>query len=151
MTDSARTGSPARADAVSGPTAATLREVLFVVILLLAWATVTPFANLADPKLLESDTGDFLNQISYVVVGGCALVFLASDPQMLRTLRRPVYVAMLAWLAVSVVTSSHPDLSAKRFVFTALVMLTAAALPLLPARLKRFTDLTPGVVIGILF
>src|SRR5437588_6857250 len=138
--------------AAFGAAASALRGVLFVMILLLSWVTVHPFASLSDPKLIEvGDTSDLINQFAYVTLAGtAALYFLIEDPSRLRPLLRPVYVAMLAWLLFSVATSTDPGLSARRLVFALMVIALAAALPLLATNLKRFVDLTAAVVLAVL-
>src|SRR5262249_28467522 len=140
------------ATARSGATGTAVRSLLFVVILTPAWVSVNPFPSLANLKLIEvGDTSDVLNQFAYVAVGGTvALYFLLRDPRALRPLLRPVYFAMLGWLIVSVATSGQPALSARRFIFSILVILLAAAAPLLPTSLRRFSDLTAAVVVAIL-
>ncbi len=141
-----------RANVSSDTSTATARGILFVAILLLAWISVDPFLNLDDPRRITiGDTSDLVNQFAYVVLAGSvAVYFLIHEPWRLRPLVRPVYFAMLAWLMVSVAISADPPLSARRFIFSLLVILLAAALPLLPSNLKRFCDLTASVVIAVL-
>jgi O-antigen ligase len=129
-----------------------VRGILFVLILLLSWVSVHPFSSLSDPKLIEvGDTSDLVNQFAYVTLAGIAAIyFLIDDPSRLRPLLRPVYLAMLAWLLFSVAISTDPGLSARRLIFALLVILLAAALPLLATSLKRFGDLTAAVVAAVL-
>jgi O-antigen ligase len=129
-----------------------VRGILFVLILLLSWVSVHPFSSLSDQKLIEvGDTSDLVNQFAYVTLAGIAAIyFLIDDPSRLRPLLRPVYLAMLAWLLFSVATSTDPGLSARRLIFALLVILLAAALPLLATSLKRFGDLTAAVVAAVL-
>lgn len=136
----------------SDTAAPAVRGLLFVMILLLSWVTVNPFPSLSDPKLtVVGDTSDFINQFAYLTLAGtAALYFLIDGPSRLRPLLRPVYLAMLAWLVASVATSTDLGLSARRLVFALLVMLLAAALPLLATNLRRFTDLLAAAVIAVL-
>jgi O-antigen ligase len=137
-----------------GSDAATVavRAILFVAILLLCWVSVNPFPNLANPTIGDiGDSSDFINQIAYIVLAGAVgTYFLINEPWRMRPLVRPVYLAMFGWLVVSVVTSSDPGLSARRLVFSLLVILLAAALPLLPINLKRFSELAAVAVIMVL-
>jgi len=123
-----------RPDFAADSALATVRSILFVAILLLAWITVKPFVSLADPKLATiEENSDIFNQFAYVVLTGMVITyFLIHEPWRIRPLLRPAYLLMLAWMTVTIVTSNYPALSAKRFVFTMLAMLLAAALPLLP-------------------
>lgn len=141
-----------RTNLASEATAVAVRCILFVAILLLAWVSVNPFPNLASPTLGEiGDTSDFVNQVAYIVLAGAVgTYFLIHEPWRMRPLVRPVYLLMLGWLVLSVVTSSDSALSARRLVFSLLVILLAAALPLLPTSLKRFSELAAVAVIGVL-
>jgi O-antigen ligase len=137
-----------------GSDAATVavRAILFVAILLLCWVSVNPFPNLANPTIGDiGDSSDFINQVAYIVLAGAVgTYFLINEPWRMRPLVRPVYLAMFGWLVVSVVTSSDPGLSARRLVFSLLVILLAAALPLLPTNLRRFSELAAVAVIMVL-
>ena len=144
---------PARLAGGTGGLSATMaRSLLFVATLLLAWISVTPFASLSDAHWLETgDTADMANQVAYVVLGGCAAAVLIRDRSLLGPLLRPAYGVMLLWLMVSVATSQHPDLSARRLTFLVFVILLGAAAPLLPANRERFGDLVAGVTASALF
>ena len=135
----------------AGLSATAARSLLFVATLLLAWISVTPFASLSDTRWVDNgDTADISNQAAYVVLGGCAAVVLLRDRGLLGPLLRPAYAVMLLWLMVSVATSQHPDLSARRLIFLIFVILLAAAAPLLPANRERFCDLIAGVTASAL-
>ena len=136
----------------SQATAVAVRSTLFVAIVLLALVTVNPFPNLANPSLAEiGDTSDLINQVAYILLAGAVgTYFLIHEPWRLRPLVRPVYLLMFGWLVLSVVSSVDPALSARRLVFSVLVILLAAALPLLPVSLKRFSELAAVAVIRVL-
>jgi O-antigen ligase len=68
----------------------------------------------------------------------------------LRPLATPAFVATILWLGVSIVLSQHPDLSARRFVLVAIVMMIAAVVPLLPRNVRHFSDLLSGCVLAVL-
>ena len=141
-----------RASGTGSLSAAATRSLLFVAALLLAWISVTPFASLSDARWLEpGDTADVFNQVAYVMLGGCAAAVLIRDRSLLGPLLRPAYAVMLLWLMVSVATSQHPDLSARRLTFLIFVILLGAAAPLLPANRERFCDLVAGVTALALF
>ena len=141
-----------RTDVASEAATVTVRAILFVAILLLCWVSVNPFPDLANPTIADiGDSSDFINQIAYIVLAGAVgTYFLIHEPWRMRPLVRPIYLAMFGWLVVSVVTSSDPGLSARRLVFSLLVILLAAALPLLPTSLKRFSELAAVAVIAVL-
>lgn len=141
-----------RASIATEATTVAVRSILFVAILLLCWVSVNPFPNLASPSLSEiGDTSDVLNQVAFIVLAGAVgTYFLIHEPWRLRPLVRPVYLAMFGWLVVSVAASTDSGLSARRLVFSLLVILLAAALALLPTNLKRFSELLAVAVIGVL-
>ncbi|MBV9635826.1 MAG: O-antigen ligase family protein [Methylobacteriaceae bacterium] len=127
------------------------RDALFVAIFLLGWVSVSPFQALSNAKLLEvGDTSDTLNQIAYVTLATCAVAFFLRRPHALSLLLRPAYIAMSAWLLVSVATSNHPALSLRRLIFTGCVILLAAAAPLLPSDRRRFVELISASILIVL-
>lgn len=142
----------ARRGSSAAPRLAAVRAVLLVAILLLAWISVNPFPSLAELKLIElGDTSDLINQIAYVGIAACVAAYLlAYDPQALRPLLRPVYVATMMWFLVSVAVSDYPALSTRRLVFDASVILLAAAVPVLPTNLRRFCGVTASVVLAVI-
>ncbi|HMK79911.1 MAG TPA: O-antigen ligase [Xanthobacteraceae bacterium] len=150
-----------RAPTSPDATVVAVGAILFFAILMLSWISVHPFQSMADEKLITvGDTSDLVNQFAYVTLAAVAAIyFLLLEPRQLRPLVRPVYFAMLAWLLVSVATSTDPALSLKRLIFVLLVIALAAVLPLLPTNLRRFADMTAaaaGVVLvlsyaGLLF
>ena len=127
------------------------RSVLFVATFLLAWVSINPFESLSDARWLQTtNTSDLLNQLAYVGLGVLALSVLLRSRHAAAVLLRPVYVLTLAWLLVSVATSLHVALSARRLGFLLFVLVLGAAAPLLPANRQRFADLLAGVTVGIL-
>ena len=97
------------------------------------------------------DSADVINQVAFIVLGGAVITyFLIHEPWRLRPLARPVYLAMLGWLIFSVATSIDSALSARRLIFALLVILLAAAIPLLPTSRKRFSELMAVAVISVL-
>jgi O-antigen ligase len=150
---SAKTAAPsARVQPMSAGAVGTVRDILFVAILALSWITVKPFVDLADPSLNTlSDNSDLINQLAYLVLAGTiVLYFLIHEPSRWRPLLRPAYFAMLAWFAITTATSMIPSLSVRRIVFCMLVIVLAAALPLLPTTYRRFCDMLAGVALAVL-
>lgn len=148
MTMQATTG-PLR---IHAPSVGTARSILFVAALALSWITVKPFVNLADPSLaMLGDNSDLFNQFAYAVLAGSILTYLAiHESSRMRPLLRPAYFAMLAWCVITIPTSMDPALSVRRLIFSLMVIVLAAALPLLPLTHKRFCDLIAGTVLAIL-
>ena len=129
-----------------------VRGFLFVAALLLVWISVHPFAELSGATPVDADdAGDRLNQLAYLLLAaGFAAFLIKHDVRSLRPLVTPVFALTMAWLVVSVLLSQHPGLSARRFVLAAIVIMIAAALPLLPRNVRHFSDLLAGCVLAVL-
>jgi O-antigen ligase len=129
-----------------------VRSILFIATLLLSWITVRPFMSLADASLSNiGDGGNLLNQLAYSVVTAIVAVYLLlHEPRRVLPVLRIPYAAMLAWLAITVATSTAPGMSARRLLFSMMVMLLAAALPLLATSLRHFCDLLAGTTVLII-
>jgi O-antigen ligase len=118
-----------------------LRGALFIATLLVVWITVHPFQDRADPAMLHPDeSGDAVNQAAYLILFAAHGAYaLCSYGRRLTALLRPALLVTLAWFAVTVVTSWDPGLSARRLVFTVMVMAIAASTLLLPKNLRQFS------------
>ena len=140
---------PPEPGAGSAPSPA--RGLMFVASFLLAWVSTNPFPSLGDARWLDpASTGELTNQLGYLTLGACACVVMLRDRFALRALMRPAYGLMLAWLIVSVATSSHPSLSLRRLGFALCVIALGAAVPLLPTSRERFCDLLALVATVVL-
>jgi O-antigen ligase len=126
------------------------RSILLAAVFLLLWISLHPFVSLGDPDEL-TETGSIANQIGYSLL----LILLAAwcfahDPSRLLVLFRPIFVAMLLWFVVSVMTSWEPALSARRLIFTLITMSIAAMVLLLPMNQRHFAGVMAGVVFIVL-
>ena len=133
-----------------GDASTSLRSILLAAVFLLLWISLHPFASLGDPDEL-TETGSIANQIGYSLL----LILLAAwcfahDPGRLLVLLRPVFLAMLLWFIVSVVTSWEPALSARRLVFTLVSMSIAAMVLLLPTNQRHFAGVIAVVALIVL-
>ena len=127
-----------------------VRSVLFLAVFLTFWISFHPYPSLAEPvpSLLA---GDPINQIGFSTI----LISLAAwtwfhEPRRVLFLIRPVLIAMLAWFAVSVAASWLPELSARRLIFTLVVMSICAMALLLPKSMRHFGDLLAIAVLIVL-
>ena len=130
-----------------------LRSAVAVAILLVTFVTLTPFADLADPKLLEVSSGnETATYLALLVLVGCAgLLLHQSGSSPLRWLATAENLLLLAWLlVVSVALSVDPGVSARRFVLSFATFLLAAMLPWLTKGLKHFTSLMLGTAALVL-
>jgi O-antigen ligase len=136
--------------AARGDAATSLRGILLAAVFLLLWISLHPFVSLGDPDEL-TETGSMANQIGYsLLLISLAAWCLAHDPSRLLVLLRPVFVAMLLWFVVSVVTSWEPALSARRLIFTLVGMSIAAMVLLLPTNQRHFASVMAAVVLIVL-
>lgn len=135
---------------IAGDAETLVRSVLFIAVFLLVWITSRPFPDLTDlPEV--SVTGDLTNQIGYSTL----FVLLSAwcmlhEPSRLALLVRPVLVLTLLWLALTVLTSWEPALSARRFALTLVTIGIAAMVILLPRNVRHFSDLMAAAVLIVI-
>jgi O-antigen ligase len=127
-----------------------LRTFLLAAVLLLLWISFSPFEDLSVPPEV-TDAGQAVNQIGYSLL----FIVLAAwcfihEPRRLRLLVRPLSVAVLLWLALSVAASWEPALSARRLAFTLVIMGIAGMILLLPKNVRHFGDVLAAVVLIVL-
>jgi O-antigen ligase len=130
-----------------------LRGVLAIAILLVVFVTLTPFSDLADPRMLEPSSGnETATYLALLVLAGSAVLLLHhGGGAPLRPLIRTENLLLLAWLlVVSVALSVDPGVSARRFVLSFVTFLLAAMLPWLTRGLKHFTMLMLGTAALVL-
>lgn len=119
-----------------------VRSILFIGAFLLAWVSLHPFQSLADPPQQTTESGDWLNQVGFVVFFiVCVTWAYFNDLRNLKPLFSSALIVILLWFALCVVTSWDPSLSARRFAFTIIVLSIAGITLLLPKNLRHFSDL----------
>jgi O-antigen ligase len=128
-----------------------VRSVLFVAVFLAVWISFHPFKSLADPVSQVNEGGDVANQIGFSAI----FLMLAGwmclhEPSRLMLLLRPALLAILAWLALSVLASWEPMLAARRTAFMLVIMSIAGMTLLLPKNLRHFADLLAITVLIVL-
>jgi O-antigen ligase len=123
-----------------------------VAILLVVFVTLYPFADLGDPRLLESSSGnDTVNYVTlFVLVGISALLLYGLDRLPIWSLITKENLLLLAWLFVSIVLSTDFSTSARRFSLTGATFLLAAMLPWLTNGLRHFANLLLAVAVLVL-
>jgi O-antigen ligase len=129
--------------AVAAAEAPSLRSILFVVVLVVAWVSLHPFGDLAAADALDLTSGNeaatYVLFALFAAIGG-GLVW-QTDRAALRALATPVFIALGAWLFLCVCNSQEVATSAKRFVLLVCVSLTCASLFLLPRSRKHLAQL----------
>jgi O-antigen ligase len=106
----------------------------FYLIFLLIWITTTPFADLAITGASSTaDSSNAVNQVAFVAMALLAVgVAVSLRKDLLYALPRPIHAVLGVWLLITIALSQAPMLSAKRAMFTLLVLLIAAAAITLP-------------------
>lgn len=129
-----------------------LRQAAFLATLLLAWISLKPFPDLSRLDAADLVTGQ--EAVTYATYGLLALasflLVVRDHGRALASLVLPTHVALVGWLALSVVLSQDPTTSAKRLALTAAVMLLTASLPLLAQTRAEFRTLLAAAALGLL-
>jgi O-antigen ligase len=133
-----------------------VRGVTFVGTLLLAWISLHPFPDLGDMQIGDATTGNELT--TYAAFGGLAVltILLAMRDGMpgLASLPTRAFVFFCLWVGVTIVLSLDPSTSIRRFALTACVVVTAAALMLLPKsqnELMRWFSIAALVLLAVCY
>ena len=118
----------------------------------LSWIGVEPFPSLGSDTVLQADKAvDPLNLLSYLAVGGLSVaVAFILRPHTFRIALRPITLLMLCWLVVSVITSSDPNLSARRLALTIVMIGMSIAVMPLPTNLRQFSKVLAAIALLVL-
>ena len=129
-----------------------LRGATFIGALLLAWISLRPFEDLAELDLAETTSGN--DAISYLLFGGLALLtaFLTvpENRKGLAALLTPGFLIFGGWIVVSVMLSTEPAISVKRFTLSAAAAAVAAMLFFLPRSQSEMARWFSIAVLGLL-
>ena len=131
---------------------AVLRAATFVGALLVAWISLRPFVDLAELDLADASTGN--DTMTYAVFGGLALLVAAltipEHRRGLATLLSPGFLIFGGWIVVSVVLSTDPAVSIKRFALTAAAAAVASMMFFLPKSQSEMARWLSVAVLGLL-
>ncbi len=127
-----------------------VRTLLLSAVFLLLWISLRPFGSLAEVREV-TEAGNLVNQVGYsllfvLLAAWCA----AHQPRRLLLLLRPILIVTLTWCAFCVAISWEPQLSARRFAFTLIVISIAAMVLLVPKNVRQFSDVLTAVVMIVL-
>src|SRR5580700_7112847 len=129
-----------------------LRGATFIGALLLAWISLRPFEDLAELDLAETTSGN--DAITYLVFGGLALLtaFLTvpENRKGLAALLTPGFLIFGGWIVVSVMLSTEPAISVKRFTLTAAAAAVASMMFFLPRSQSEMARWFSVAVLGLL-
>lgn len=137
------------------------RKILFCAILLVAWISFSPFADLGSADSIELGEGrDVQGYAAFALMAAVsAFIVWRTDRPALKCLLTPTYVALAGWIGVTLLTSQDIVVSLKRIVILTAASTCCLALFLLPrnraelARLLSFVALLIVVVsyLGLVF
>ncbi|MBD0414755.1 O-antigen ligase family protein [Oryzicola mucosus] len=114
----------------------------FVAAFALFWITTTPFLDLRNPDvLLPQEAGNTSNQVAVLLVLFMSCVVLWQNKQAALTALSPAMLCVLAWQLVTVFTSSHIDLSVRRYILHISVVVITLAWLLAPQDTRQFRRL----------
>ena len=115
------------------------RSILFILIFLLFWVTVTPFTDLRDPSvLLAEEQGNILQQLVSLSLFAASGLYLLKNWQIALKMLSPLLILLLGWQFVTVFTSDYSAIAFRRYVFSMTVIVTAMAWVILPESARHF-------------
>lgn len=121
---------------------ASVGSALFTAVLMLIFVTLSPLPDRSDAGLLGTlEGGAIANQIVFPLIAAALLAYLwATKRWVLHALYHPILWVVAAWLALTILTSQDPLLSARRMMFNAIVIVIAALMAALPRTRDDFAD-----------
>lgn len=131
-----------------------LRAIIFVAGLLLAWITLSPFPDLSSSDMLElagGREGLTYGAFGLLAIGGIALV-AAGNLRALWLIATPGALALIGWILITIVISQDMGTSIRRFVLFAMVASIAASLFFLPTGRRNLAMLLAaacGILLGL--
>ncbi|MGY2050661.1 O-antigen ligase family protein [Methylobacterium sp. JK268] len=127
------------------------RATLFCVTVLLYWINLEPFTDLSRASYLDvKSQADQFWQLAILGLAACHLAFLiARHAARIRLILSPLTLVMFGWFAVTALASPEADLSLRRLVLNALVLIQAGSLLLLPWDQRSFARLL-GACAGVM-
>ncbi|WP_176073303.1 O-antigen ligase family protein [Brucella intermedia] len=129
----------------------TYRSILFIAIFCLYWITLNPFIDLRNPDvLLAQETGNALQQVLSLLITAFSLRVLWQNRSLVGKALSPSLIILLGWQFITVILSTHPDLSFRRYVFSVTVIITAFAWLLLPENENHFIRLIKPLSLFVL-
>jgi len=115
------------------------RSLLFFIVFALFWVTTTPFIDLRNPDvLLAQESGSATNQIAVLLLLAISLAVLWRHKEAALAAISPALLCVLLWQFFTVVMSTHPDLSIRRYILSLCVILITLAWLLMPKDTQHF-------------
>ncbi len=115
------------------------RSILFILIFLLFWVTVTPFTDLRDPSvLLAEEQGNILQQLVSLSLFAASGLYLLKNWQIALKMLSPLLILLLGWQFVTVFTSDYSTIAFRRYIFSITAIVTAMAWVILPENTQHF-------------
>ncbi len=127
------------------------RSILFILIFLLFWVTVTPFTDLRDPSvLLAEEQGNILQQLVSLSLFAASGLYLLKNWQIALKMLSPLLILLLGWQFVTVFTSDYSAIAFRRYIFSITAIVTAMAWVILPENTQHFQKMIKYLSLFIL-
>ncbi|WP_439273664.1 O-antigen ligase family protein [Pseudochrobactrum sp. HB0163] len=132
---------PGQAGAVQPDIKNILAVILFMMQFFYLWVTVSPYAPESASATVES-APNLLNQLFAIALLGGAFCFFVYSPRRALILQpRLLTGLMLGWLFVTAIFSPQPFDAFKQFVLSAILMINASVMLLLPRSEEQFAKM----------
>jgi O-antigen ligase len=129
-----------------------VRAAAFIGSLLVVWISLRPFIDLSEMDLADTSTGK--DAMTYAVFGVLAVLLgaltISGHRRGLATLLSPGFLILGGWIVVSVVLSTDPGVSIKRFTLTAAAAAVASMMFFLPKSQSEMARWLAIAVLGLL-
>ncbi len=127
------------------------KTLLFVLIFLLFWVTLTPFTDLRDPTVLfAEEQGNSLQQIVSLSLFFIACLFLLANWHLALKMLSPLLIILLCWQLITVFTSDYSDIAFRRYIYSLTVIAMAMAWVILPENTQHFQRMLKYLCLFIL-
>lgn len=115
-------------------------RLLFILIFFMFWFTTTPFVDLRNPDiLLAQESGSFFQQFSTLVLMALCIPVLWERRKLVFKVLFPALACVLFWQFLTVLFSTQPDISFRRFIFSLTVIMAGITWMLLPDSEAQFS------------
>ncbi len=130
---------------------ADIRNVLAVMLFMLQffylWITVSPYASESVALSIEVAPNPFNQIVALLLLGGAVCFFIYSPRRSLALQPRLLTGLLLGWIFLTSVLSPQPFVAFKQFVLSAILIINASVMLLLPRSEEQFAKL---MIIGML-
>ncbi|KXF78557.1 hypothetical protein ATN84_01830 [Paramesorhizobium deserti] len=118
------------------------RSFFFLAVFALFWVTTAPFIDLSNPDILRAqESGNAGHQIAILLLLAMSIGICWQNGKVALSAISGAMICVLLWQLFTVVTSSHPDQSIRRYILNVAVTIIALAWLLAPENTTQFRRL----------